>query len=73
MLAQNATILLTLFRTRGVELAVVPVLASTQYGPVAGVVAGGKTAVFQGIPFAAPPVGSLRWKAPVSAQQNTRV
>lgn len=36
---------------------------STQYGAVKGTVSAGGRA-FLGIPFAAPPVGDLRWKAP---------
>ncbi len=37
----------------------------TQYGAVSGVVnAEGTVEVFAGIPYAAPPVGDLRWKAP---------
>ena len=35
----------------------------TDAGPVQGVVADGVTA-YKGVPFAAPPVGALRWKAP---------
>ena len=40
-----------------------PCLASTTSGDVQGLVRGGSCA-FLGIPFAAPPVGILRWKAP---------
>ncbi len=40
-------------------------LAKTQAGMVSGVEIPGKDiTVFKGIPFAAPPVGELRWKAP---------
>ena len=34
------------------------------YGQVSGVELDNEVAVFRGIPFAAPPVGDLRWKAP---------
>ncbi len=35
----------------------------TQYGPVIGIDEEG-VAVYRGIPYAAPPIGDLRWKAP---------
>lgn len=40
----------------------------TQYGTVEGLDISGLK-VFKGIPFAAPPVGELRWKAPQPAQK----
>src|SRR5689334_21819416 len=36
---------------------------TTDKGPVQGVISG-ETRVFLGIPYAAPPVGDLRWKPP---------
>lgn len=41
-----------------------PLTVQTDKGPVEGAFVGA-TRVFLGIPFAAPPVGDLRWKAPV--------
>lgn len=41
------------------------VTVTTQYGPVKGLRDSGMTA-FLSIPYAKPPVGSLRWKAPVA-------
>jgi para-nitrobenzyl esterase len=49
-------------------------LASTKTGLVSGVPLPGKDiTVFKGIPFAAPPVGELRWKAPQPAAPWTGV
>lgn len=41
-------------------------IACTETGPVRGV-GQGATLAFKGIPYAAPPVGSLRWKPPAPA------
>lgn len=38
-------------------------VVNTKYGKVQGIIEDGLT-VFKGVPFAAPPVGDLRWKAP---------
>ena len=43
-----------------------PLLVETDKGPVEGTLAG-STRVFLGIPYAAPPVGDLRWKSPAPA------
>ncbi|HTJ80714.1 MAG TPA: carboxylesterase family protein [Polyangiaceae bacterium] len=43
-----------------------PLTVETDHGPVTGSLVG-STRVFLGIPFAAPPVGDLRWKPPVPA------
>lgn len=48
----------------GAACASEPLTVATDRGPVAGKLAG-STRAFLGIPFAAPPVGSLRWKSPV--------
>ena len=47
-----------------------PTLVQTQQGPVKGVEANGAEA-FLGIPYAAPPVGALRWKPPTPALART--
>src|SRR5262249_8667329 len=43
---------------------------TTRYGKVEGIEQGG-VAAFKGIPFAAPPVGPLRWMAPETAKSWT--
>ncbi len=43
----------------------------TERGPVEGVSATAEVLGFFGIPYAAPPVGSLRWQAPVEPQSWT--
>ena len=40
-------------------------IVKTQYGPIAG--HDGEVRIFRGIPYAAPPIGDLRWRPPQSA------
>jgi para-nitrobenzyl esterase len=45
-----------------------PLVVKTDNGKVHGKLIGdGKVRAFQGIPYAAPPVGDLRWKSPQAA------
>lgn len=49
----------------GTDLAPInPTVRETQFGKVEGIVVGGDTLAWLGIPFAAPPVGNLRWQPP---------
>jgi len=41
----------------------------TKYGAIRGMFESYDVAVFLGIPYAAPPVGNLRWKAPIEPKQ----
>ncbi len=51
------------------EITMALTLAKTKAGTVSGVEIPGKDiTVFRGVPFAAPPVGELRWKAPQPVQ-----
>ena len=43
-------------------------IVQTNKGPVKGVLNRGKSWIFRGIPYAAPPVGKLRWKAPQQSE-----
>ncbi|HZA35327.1 MAG TPA: carboxylesterase family protein, partial [Vicinamibacterales bacterium] len=59
--ARTLALLIALHMTGDVAAAQV----KTQSGPVEGTESGdGRIRVFRGIPFAAPPVGELRWQAP---------
>lgn len=46
---------------------------STAYGDVRGVVLGSGVELFTGIPYAAPPVGELRWKKPQDPEPWTSI
>ena len=49
-----------------------PMPLTTPAGPVQGVLEGG-VAVFRGLPYAEPPTGALRWRAPLPLAPWTQV
>jgi para-nitrobenzyl esterase len=60
-----------------VLLTALPLTAADRVRTDKGVVEGtagadSKTRIFKGIPFAAPPVGPLRWKAPTGGELDWR-
>src|ERR1700687_5193809 len=59
------SLLFALFLSNAIVLAQEPITVQTDKGPVVGRQAGAVRTFF-GIPYAAPPVGDLRWKAPQS-------
>ncbi|XP_062600545.1 cAMP-regulated D2 protein-like [Saccostrea cucullata] len=50
------------------QVALCEVVVTTKYGKIRGV-ASNKIKAFLGVPYAAPPVGKLRWKNPVSVSK----
>ena len=65
LLVGVATLAVTVWKSnKAPELT--PVIQTAQ-GPVQGVITESGFANFKGLPFAAPPVGDLRWRAPASA------
>ena len=49
-------------------------IVQTEAGPISGTMSNDKTVrIYKGIPFAAPPVGKLRWKAPQPVAHWTEV
>lgn len=54
------------------DVATAPPLVSINSGQVSGVALGDGLTVFRGIPFAAPPVGDLRWRPPAPVASDQR-
>ena len=64
--AKTCAVLVTMLLTSLTMFAATPLEIKTRSGKVEGKLAG-PVRVFLGIPYAAPPVGDLRWKPPVPA------
>ena len=65
---------LFVFCSWGFNLHAQPLVAThVETGDVEGVVDGGDLAIYKAIPYAAPPVGDLRWKEPQPAKPWTGV
>ena len=65
-IARSFSLCAALFTLASAALAQAPVPVHTQAGLVQGTVEDGIT-IYKGIPFAAPPLGDLRWRAPQPA------
>jgi len=64
MIMRHHEVILGLAMTAGISLVAADTIR-TDAGAVQGITtADGTTRVFKGIPYAAPPVGDLRWKPP---------
>jgi para-nitrobenzyl esterase len=67
LFTRTALVLASIFAFSLTLAAQAPAPVRTDSGPVQGAAENGLT-VYKGIPFAAPPVGDLRWKAPQPAK-----
>ena len=50
-----------------------PLVVQIDSGPIEGIVYGGRARAWLGVPYAAPPVGPLRWRPPVAAARWTEL
>jgi para-nitrobenzyl esterase len=71
--AAYKTLLFTAFFSSTALIIAQAPIAVTESGPISGVAEGGLN-IYKGVPFAAPPVGTLRWRppAPVAPWKQTR-